>query len=89
MKPVKYAQLPTEEQRMEKIRQRALNYVNSLPQLRFRRLQERLDRRLRRLSKGLNERERDVIVRWNARKQKRLLEQNITATNAQKMPRKM
>lgn len=86
---MKYAQLPTEEQRMEKIRQRALNYVNSLPQLRLRRLQERLDRRLRRIGKGLNERERDVIVRWNARKQKRLLEQNITATNAQKIPRKM
>lgn len=86
---MKYAQLPTEEQRMEKIRQCALKYVNSLPQLQLRRRQEKLERRLRRLDKGLNERERDIVVRWNARKQKRLLEQNITATNAQNTPRKM
>lgn len=84
-----YAQLPTEEQRMEKIRQRAAKYVNSVPQMRITRRLQRLERRMRRIEKGLNAREQDVVVRWNARKQQRMLQQHVQLCGDQTTQRKM
>lgn len=84
-----YAQIPSEEQRLQKIRQCAVNYVNSVPQMRIKRRLERMERRLRRLEKGLNEREQDVMARWNSRKQQRMLQQNVQLCGTEKINRKI
>lgn len=83
--------LDIEQKRRQKVYQMAVSYVDSdsAPQMRIKRRLDRIARQLRRLEKGLNQKEQDVMARWTARKQKRVLQQNVrlhtTQTTASKI----
>lgn len=81
--------LDIEQKRRQKVSQMAANYVNSMPQMQIKRRLERIERQLRRLEKGLSQKEQDVMARWNARKQKRVLQQHVRLRTTQTSARKI
>lgn len=70
--------LDIEQKRRQKIRQMANNYVGTNPgDLQVKRWLEALEKRLRRMRYGLNDHEKDIVQRWNARQQKRVLQKHV------------
>lgn len=82
--------LDIEQKRREKTIQMASNYVGTNPgNLQVKRRLQALDKRLRRMRYGLNDQEKDIVQRWNARKQKRLLQQHVRLHTTQTTVRKI
>jgi len=81
--------LEIEQKRRQKTLQMAANYVGTnAADLLIKRRLEAIEKRLRRMRYGLNDHEKDVVQRWNARKQQRLLQQYVQLGETQ-TPRKM
>lgn len=81
--------LEMEQKRRQKTLQMAASYVGTnAADLLIKRRLEAIEKRLRRMRYGLNEHEKDVVQRWNARKQQRLLQQYVQLVETQ-TPRKM
>lgn len=86
-----YADLQNiEHKRRQKTLQMATCYVGTnVADLFIKRRLQSVEKRLRRMRYGLNDHEKDVVQRWHARKQKRLLQQSVKSCGSPTTHRKM
>lgn len=82
--------LNIEQKRRQKARQMAANYVGTnTADLYVQRRLQAIEKRLRRMRYGLNDHEKDIVQRWSARKQKRVLQEHVHVSEIQTNSRKI